>query len=88
MTRRAFIAGLAGAAALPLVVRAQQAPMPVIGFLDSRFSDALGDRLRGFRLGLKLAGYVEGENVTVVYRFEGKSIGCYRQPSWPCMPLI
>ena len=69
MTRRAFIAGLAGAAALPLVVRAQQAPMPVIGFLDSRFSDALGDRLRGFRLGLKLAGYVEGENVTVVYRF-------------------
>jgi putative ABC transport system substrate-binding protein len=69
MTRRAFIAGLAGAAALPLVVRAQQAPMPVIGFLDSRFSDALGDRLRGFRLGLKLAGYVEGENVTVVYSF-------------------
>lgn len=69
MRRRAFIAGLAGAAALPIVVRAQQAPMPVIGFLDSRFSDALGDRLRGFHLGLKLAGYVEGENVAVVYRF-------------------
>ncbi len=69
MRRRAFIAGLAGAAALPIVVCAQQAPMPVIGFLDSRFSDALGDRLRGFHLGLKLAGYVEGENVAVVYRF-------------------
>ena len=43
--------------------------MPVIGFLDSRSPDALADRLRGFRQGLKLAGYVEGENVAVVYRF-------------------
>jgi putative tryptophan/tyrosine transport system substrate-binding protein len=69
MKRRAFLAGLGGAAALPLAVRAQPAAMPVIGFLDSRAPDALGDRLRGFRLGLKLGGYVEGENVTVVYRF-------------------
>jgi putative ABC transport system substrate-binding protein len=69
MRRRAVIAGFVGAAALPPIVRAQQPPMPAIGFLDSRFPDALGDRLRGFRLGLKLAGYAEGENVAVVYRF-------------------
>lgn len=70
MRRREFIALLGGAAAaVPLAVHAQQAPAPVVGFLDSRFPDALGDRLRGFRLGLKLAGYVEGENVAIVYRF-------------------
>jgi putative tryptophan/tyrosine transport system substrate-binding protein len=43
--------------------------MPVIGFLDSRLPDAIADRLRGFRQGLKDSGYVEGENVTIVYRF-------------------
>ena len=41
--------------------------MPVIGFLDSRSPDALTDRLRGFRQGLKDTGHVEGENVTIVY---------------------
>jgi hypothetical protein len=69
MRRRAVIAGFVGAAALPVVARAQPPAMPVIGFLDARFPDALGDRLRGFRLGLKLAGYAEGENVAAVYRF-------------------
>jgi putative tryptophan/tyrosine transport system substrate-binding protein len=52
----------------PLAARAQQ-PMPVIGFLHPTSSDAFPDRLRGFRRGLKDAGYVEGENVTVLYRF-------------------
>ncbi len=43
--------------------------MPVIGLLDPRTPDAMGDRLRAFRLGLKDVGYVEGENVTIIYRF-------------------
>jgi len=41
--------------------------MPVIGFLDSRSSDAMGSRLGGFRLGLKELGFAEGENVAVAY---------------------
>ena len=69
MKRRAFIAVLGGAAAWPVVGRAQQQPMPVVGFLDSRSPDSLMDRLRGFRQGLKDIGYVEGDNVTIVYRW-------------------
>src|SRR5215475_6351625 len=47
--------------------------MPVIGFVDARSPDAMGDRLRAFRQGLKETGFVEDENVKVVYRWaEGK----------------
>jgi len=68
--RRELLAALGGAAAAwPLAARAQQPAMPVIGFLDSRVPDAITDRLRGFRQGLKDTGYVEGENVAIVYRF-------------------
>ena len=70
MRRRTFIAGLASAAAAwPVTARAQQPSMPVIGLLDPRSSGAMADRLRAFRLGLKEVSYVEGENVTIIYRF-------------------
>jgi putative ABC transport system substrate-binding protein len=67
--RRDFIGLLGGAAAAwPMAVRAQQSAIPVIGFLDSRLPDAITDRLRAFRQGLKDVGYVEGENLAIVYR--------------------
>jgi putative ABC transport system substrate-binding protein len=58
----------------PLAVRAQQPAVPVIGFLYSQSADPFADRLRGFHRGLKEIGYVEGENVAIVYGWaEGRS---------------
>ena len=65
MRRREFITLFGGAPAWPVMARAQQPAVPVIGFLDLRSPEALTDRLRGFRQGLRESGYVEGDNVTV-----------------------
>jgi putative tryptophan/tyrosine transport system substrate-binding protein len=67
--RRKFLAALGGVAAWPLAARAQQAAMPVVGFLRSTPATGFAHIVDPFRRGLNDAGFVEGKNVTLEYRW-------------------
>ena len=68
LRRREFIAGLGGAAAWPLAARAQQAVMPVVGFLSNGSREGFSPYLATFRQGPGEAGFVEGRNVAIALR--------------------
>jgi len=68
--RRTFVVGVAGSLlVLPLIARVQQPAIPVVGFLNSRAAGDDPHLLTAFRQGLKEAGYIEGQNVAIEYRF-------------------
>jgi ABC-type uncharacterized transport system substrate-binding protein len=71
MKRREFFRLFGGAIGLPMAARAQQAPLPVIGFLHSASSEPNAKRLAGFHRGLQQSGFIAGQNVAIEYRWAG-----------------
>jgi putative tryptophan/tyrosine transport system substrate-binding protein len=69
MRRREFIAGLGSAAAWPVVARAQQRPLPVVGYLDSRTATVARGQVEAFRQGLREAGFTEDRNVAIEFKW-------------------
>jgi putative ABC transport system substrate-binding protein len=69
MRRREFVTYVGGAVAWPVVARAQQPAVPLIGFLNSASPDSYAPELAGFRQGLHDVGYTEGQNVAIEFRW-------------------
>jgi putative ABC transport system substrate-binding protein len=84
MRRREFIAGISATTAWPLLARAQQRPMPVIGFLAGGPPDPGAPSVAAFRQGLRELGYIEGRNILIEYRWaEGSRNGFpFSRPNW------
>jgi putative tryptophan/tyrosine transport system substrate-binding protein len=80
MRRREFIAGLGGAAAWPVVARAQQSKMPVIGLIHAVTPDGQGANLASLRKSLSELGFVKGRNFTTEYRFARRATAWSPRP--------
>jgi putative ABC transport system substrate-binding protein len=78
--RRALIAALGGAAAWPIAARSQQSTLLVVGYLSAHLPGPSAPLTGAFRQGLKDSGYVEGENVTIIYR--------WAEGQWDRLPVL
>src|SRR5262249_3776987 len=72
--RREFVVWIAGAGLLPIAAGAQRPAVPVIGYLSLGSPDVFAERLRAFRQSLQEAGFVEGRNVAIEYRWAGDDV--------------